>query len=67
MTGDGDPASLAEKHSLGRAVMRRRRERLEQLRSEQKVGPDAFLILQEELDFFEVALSSDSERRIEES
>jgi CPA1 family monovalent cation:H+ antiporter len=47
--------------------MRRQRERLEELRSKQRIGPDAFLILQEELDFAEVALTSESERQIEES
>ena len=46
--------------------MRRQRKRLEELRNEQRVGPDAYLILQEELDFAEVALTSESERRIEE-
>ena len=43
------------------------RERLEALRNEQRVGTDAYLILQEELDFAEVALTRESERKIEES
>jgi NhaP-type Na+/H+ or K+/H+ antiporter len=64
---DGDAAALEEKRQLGLAARRRQRERLEELRSEQRVGPDAFLILQEELDFAEVALNIETERHIEES
>ncbi len=45
----------------------RQRQRLEDLRSEDRVGADSFLILQEELDFQEVTLSSEAERHIEES
>jgi NhaP-type Na+/H+ or K+/H+ antiporter len=63
----GDSGPLEEKRRLGLAALRRQRERLEELHSEQRVGPDAFLILQEELDFAEVALTSESERHIEES
>jgi CPA1 family monovalent cation:H+ antiporter len=63
----GDCAPLEAKRKLGRVAMHRQRKRLERLRSEQKVGADAFLILQEELDFHEVALSSEDERHIEES
>ena len=66
-TPSGDPDPLEEKRRLGLAAMRRQRERLDELRSEQRIGADAFLILQEELDFAEVALSSESERHIEES
>jgi CPA1 family monovalent cation:H+ antiporter len=62
-----DPAPLEQKRLLGLAAMRKQRKRLEQLRLEQRVGADSFLILQEELDFHEVALSSEDERHIEES
>ncbi len=58
---------LEAKRRLGLIAIRRQREQLDRLRAEQRVGADAFLILQEELDFEEVALSSDEERRIEES
>jgi CPA1 family monovalent cation:H+ antiporter len=51
---------------VGLAAMRRQRERLEELRKSHQVGPDAFLILQEELDFTDVALGSDEQRRMEE-
>ena len=62
----GDPAALDEKRRLGLAAIRRQRKRLEELRNEQRVGPDAYVIVQEDLDFAEVALTSESERRIEE-
>jgi CPA1 family monovalent cation:H+ antiporter len=62
-----DAAPLEKKRAIGLGAMRKQRKRLEQLRLEQKVGADAFLILQEELDFHEVALSSEDERHIEES
>jgi CPA1 family monovalent cation:H+ antiporter len=61
----GDTAPLEAKRRLGLDAMRRQRERLEELRAEQRVGADAFLILQEELDFEEVVLSSETERHIE--
>ena len=63
----GGTSALDEKRRLGLAAMRRQRERLEELRNELRVGPDAYVILQEELDFAEVSLTSESERRIEES
>jgi monovalent cation/hydrogen antiporter len=63
----GDPGALEEKRSLGLTAIRRQRKRLEELRNEQRVGADAYIILQEELDFTEVALTSESERQIEES
>jgi monovalent cation/hydrogen antiporter len=62
-----DPKPLKEKRAVGLAAIRRQRERLEELRSEHVVDADAFLELQEELDFHEIALSSEAERRIEES
>ena len=62
-----DPGPLEVKRKLGLAALRRQRRRLEELRSDQRVGPDAFLILQEELDFLEVTLSREEDRHIEES
>jgi CPA1 family monovalent cation:H+ antiporter len=63
----GDAAELEAKSRLGLAAIRFQRERLEELRIAERVGPDAFLVLQEDLDFKEVALISDGERHIEES
>jgi hypothetical protein len=37
------------------------------LRATQKIGPDAYLTLQEELDFRELALATEAERHIEET
>ncbi len=65
LTGDESP--IVEKRRLGLVAMRRQRERLEQLRAEQRVDGDAFLVLQEELDFAEVALVGEAGRQIEES
>ena len=58
---------LEARRTLGLKALRRQRERLEELREHQAVGADAFLILQEELDFEEVSISREDERQIEES
>lgn len=63
----GDHAALDAKRSLGLDALRRQREHLEQLSALRQVGPEAFLILQEELDFLEVSLSDEADRRIEQS
>jgi CPA1 family monovalent cation:H+ antiporter len=61
-TGD-----LEARRALGLKALRRQRERLEDLRNDHAVGADAFLILQEELDFEEVSISREDQRQIEES
>ncbi len=53
--------------TVGLKALWSQRVRLEELRDAGEVGPDAFLILQEELDFEEVSISRDDERQIEES
>ena len=58
---------MQARRTLGLIAIRRQRVRLEQLRGEQRVSPEAYLVLQEELDFHEVSLVSEEERRIEES
>lgn len=63
----GNLASVDEARELGRAAFRRQRERLEELRREQGIGPDVYIALQEELDFDEIALSGEEDRRIVES
>ena len=62
-----DLAPLQARRKLGLIAIRRQRLRLEELRSDQRVSPEAYLVLQEELDFHEVSLVSEEERRIEES
>ena len=61
------PQRAPRQARLGLAALRRQRERLEELRALRRVGPEAFLILQEELDFLEVTLSDEEDRRIEQS
>ena len=61
------PMTYERWRGLGQDLMRRQRETLEDLRGRQEVGADAFLILQEELDFAEVTLSSEDQRQIEEA
>ena len=63
----GDTTALRDKRALGLAALRRQRERLEELRAQRRVGAEAFLILQEELDFLEVTLIDEDGRRIEAS
>ena len=59
-------SSPGTKRSLGLRALARERERLEALYLEQQVGPEAYAILQEDLDFAEVALSSECDKRLEE-
>lgn len=58
---------LEEKRRLGLQALHRQRDRLEVLRNAEQAGSDAYLIVQEELDFAEVSLTSEQDRRIEES
>lgn len=63
----GDPTALRAKRAVGLVALRRQRERLENLRATRQIGPEAFLVLQEELDFVEVTLSDEGDRQIEHS
>ena len=51
----------------GLAAILTEREELERLQKEDLVGADTYLLLQEELDWSELTLLGDEERRIEES
>ncbi len=55
------------RRALGLAAVHRQRECLEGLRARHRVSPDTYLTLQEELDFREIAMTTEDERRIEES
>ncbi len=55
------------KRQYGLMAVRKQRKRLEMLRLEERVGADAFIVLQEELDFAEVALNLETDQHIEES
>jgi CPA1 family monovalent cation:H+ antiporter len=63
----GDDSILLHKREVGLDAIRHQRQVLDDMRRTGRVGADAFLILQEELDFTEVMLSSEAERQIEES
>jgi NhaP-type Na+/H+ or K+/H+ antiporter len=62
-----DCGPLEARRTIGLKALRRQRVRLDELRDGGAVGADAFLILQEELDFEEVSISREDERQIEES
>lgn len=63
----GDPTKLRARRAAGLSALRRQRERLEALRTSGEIGSEAFLLLQEELDFFEVTLSDENDRHIEQN
>jgi CPA1 family monovalent cation:H+ antiporter len=61
-------ASPAHKRrELGLLAIRAQREELERMRTDDRIGADTYLLLQEELDWNELTLLCDDERRIEES
>jgi CPA1 family monovalent cation:H+ antiporter len=63
----GDATSLEEWRRLGLSATRQQRAALDGLRDAQHIDSDTYLMLQAELDFSEVALIREEERRIEES
>lgn len=58
---------LQRRRELGLAATIAEREELERLRNEDLIGAETYLLLQEELDWNELTLLCDEERRIEES
>ena len=59
--------SLQRRRKHGLAAIASERTELERLRNDDEVGAGAYLMLQEELDWTELTLLSENERRIEES
>ena len=59
--------SLDHRRKCGLAAITAKRAELEKLRGDDRVGAGTYLLLQEELDWNELTLLSDEERRIEES
>jgi monovalent cation/hydrogen antiporter len=57
---------LVEHREVGLVAIRAQRNRLDELRSSGSIGSDAYLVLQEELDFAEVVHATEAERRMEE-
>jgi len=58
--------SLERLRKLGLKAIEAEREQLETLRTRDRIGPDAYLGLQEHLDWSELTLLRDVDRRIEE-
>lgn len=56
-----------ERRKLGLSAIQAERKELERMRADDTIGADTYLLLQEELDWTELTLLSDDERRIEES
>jgi monovalent cation/hydrogen antiporter len=63
---DGEHLPLELKRQYGLKAVRKQRKHLQKLRNEEHVGADAYLVLQEELDFAEVALNLETDQHIEE-
>ncbi len=63
----GREERVERKRALGLAVIDRQRRCLEALRRRHAISPDSYATLQEELDFRQIAITSEGERRIEES
>lgn len=61
------PAALLRRRDLGLNAIAAKRRKLEELRGNSDVGPDDYILLQEELDWSELALLPEDDRRIEES
>lgn len=61
------PAALDGRRDVALAVVRAARRRLEELRDDHRVGADAYLKLQEELDWKQLAVVSDEDRRLDEA
>jgi CPA1 family monovalent cation:H+ antiporter len=55
------------RRELGLSAIRAQREELERMRADDAIGADTYLLLQEELDWHELTILCDEERRIEES
>jgi CPA1 family monovalent cation:H+ antiporter len=59
--------SVRKRRELGLSAIRAQREELERMRADDMIGADTYLLLQEELDWNELTLLCENERRIEES
>ena len=59
--------ALDRRRELSLAAVLVQRERLDELRDADKIGPDHYLELQEDLDWKQLAVASDKQRRITES
>lgn len=64
--GEQEHEALTRRRDVALAAVLAARERLERLRAEHRVGADGYLQLQEELDWKQLAVVSDEDRRIAE-
>ena len=62
-----DRRTLHRRHGLALAAVFAQRARLEELRQDQSVGSDSYLLLQEALDWRQLTVSGDEDRQIEEN
>lgn len=62
-----DPDTLNRRHGLAIAAVLAQRNRLEALRHDQSISSDTYLLLQEALDWRQLTVSGDEDRRIEEN
>ncbi|WP_375271821.1 cation:proton antiporter [Sphingomonas sp.] len=62
-----DPDTLNRRHGLAIAAVLAQRDRLEALRHDQSISSDTYLLLQEALDWRQLTVSGDEDRRIEEN
>ena len=62
-----DRRTLDRRHGLALAAVFAQRARLEELRGDQSIGSDSYLMLQEALDWRQLTVSGDKDRRIEEN
>lgn len=66
MSGE-DRDTLNRRHGLAVAAVLAQRDRLEQLRCDDAISSDTYLLLQEALDWRQLTVSGDEDRRIEEN
>ena len=67
LKGSSGARATKVRRELGLSAVRAQREELEQMREDDAIGADTYLLLQEELDWTELTLICDDARRIEES
>jgi CPA1 family monovalent cation:H+ antiporter len=63
----GDASPLVRRRKLTIAAVIAQRQRLEELRDKNRIGPTQYLELQEDLDWKQLSVGSDEDRRITES
>ena len=65
-SGTSSPAAFRRFRLMGLRAVQEERKTLEEIRSQQEIGVEAYLELQEQLDWSELTMLTDAERRIEE-